>query len=308
MASPSKWLLVSALVLVGAVWLLVASAAGRPTAVSRAAACNPGSALPGKAALRLCAGLNLPTETLDVEDSSSGVVTLHSPFIGTDIKKPTLCGTSGCIYHHWNWGGEFLEEIVVSGCAANDETCKVDLNHSGFGAKWAIVTVSLDDNNQGNEVAFAVTGQSEPCRATSSARMGARRSESSAGGILFIGDGGSGCPKHSLALRLTGTGGNADTVQLVAWTFPYKCVGGGQTRTANGSPQDAGVINSAKGTFFIGMQTLNFFNAHIAGTVKLEKGQITTLRVNTAEIHFDRRPAGCPATVTLDGPIVLRKS
>ena len=160
-----------ATVFVGAAFL-VGAAAGWPLDASRSEACNPGGPLPGKAALRACAGLYSPKESLEYAGDSSGVVTLHSPFSGysttiaVNHKSNTECQHEGaaCVFHHWNWGGEFLGDIAVAGCGANDLTCKVDLNHLGFGARWATVTVMLDDNNQNNEVAFAVSTNAPPVK------------------------------------------------------------------------------------------------------------------------------------------------
>ena len=126
----ARRLVVHAAVIVGA-GCLVGAAAGRPVTASLSEACNFGGLLPGKAALRACAGLNSPKETLVVEYSKSGVFTLHSPFAGVDIKTPVGAG-----YNHWNWGGNYLGDTTNVGCGGNDLTCKVDMSAVGVGG-WS---------------------------------------------------------------------------------------------------------------------------------------------------------------------------
>jgi hypothetical protein len=127
------------------------------------------------------------------------------------------------------------------------------------------------------------------------------RSTSSAGGNVYIGDGGKSCPQHSLSLRLAG-----ENVQLLSWTFPYRCQGG-TSRNAKGGPGDSGPVDPRKGTFFIAMATAGIYQAHLSGLFKPGKNGVT-LVVDSAEIRFDHPPAGCPASVVLDGTIVLHKS
>lgn len=125
-----------------------------------------------------------------------------------------------------------------------------------------------------------------------------KRQTASAGGVYYIGEGGSGFCKHSFSLKLAG-----DTVYLAAWTFPYKCTGSSKlTRTATGEAGDSGVVSNSKGTFIIAM-SYRGFKAHIAGSVTG-----STITVTSAHIAFDNAPPGCPSEVNLNGTVTLKKS
>ena len=153
-----------------------------------------------------------------VEGSGGGAVTLHSPFSGysTTIavghKSNAECQHegAGCVFHHWNWGGQFLGEIAVAGCAVNDLTCKVDLTHNpyGFHANWAIVTVMLDDNNQGNLVAFVVTGQAPPPEKKTEASLSVTLTTSAQAGKFAVGD------TASVTAKVTAEGGSVSSIAL----------------------------------------------------------------------------------------------
>ena len=173
---------------------LIGGAAGRPANALAHASCNPADPLPSRAALRACVGFTLPKESVRIEEAANGVVTLHAPFdVSTTLavghKSNAECQHEGaaCVFHHWEWGGEFLEDIFVSGCAPNDPVCKVDLDHQGFGAKWAIVTVELDDNNLGNEVAFVVSSNAPPPEPKKEGSLAVALTTSATGGKLDLG-------------------------------------------------------------------------------------------------------------------------
>jgi hypothetical protein len=198
---------------VGAACLLVGTAAGRPVAASLSEACDPNGPAPGKAAARVCAGLTLPKETVEFAGAANGVVTLTSPFAGVDITHPVnhagACNVEGaaCVYHHWNWGGSLLEFLVVAGCGANDKTCKISLHHNGFNARWAIVTVQLDDNNQGNEVAIVVSTNAPPPK-TPDVSLSVALSSSAPSWKLAVG------ASANVTARVTAVGGSVGSIAL----------------------------------------------------------------------------------------------
>jgi hypothetical protein len=224
-------LLSFAAVSTAAACVLAGQAAGRPVVASLNPACtNFGSAPPSAAVLRTCAGLTTPKEKLELEGNKSGVVTLHSPF-SVDTKTAVACG-SNCIYHHWNWSGGFLGDIAVAGCAANDETCKVDLNKL-TGVDWTIVTVSLDDNNQGNMVAFVVSKSASPpkCPGGSTVNATMQRSAAATAGASPVTFQSSGSTKNLVRVLYTPCG--ASGTVTVSWLVRPQCEAGGEARTIN---------------------------------------------------------------------------
>ena len=234
------------------------------------------------------------------------------------------------LYAIWNSGKtgyELSGKVLATACSLTAPTCSsrpspapgVTVTASGVGGSSAMTndmgkySITLPEGKyevtpSGGDRSFAPTSRSIDLHADTSGvdfktcldAGGPTRSFASAGGVSFSGDGGNTCPKWSVTLLWTGP-----SMQLVTWTFPYKC--GDKTKlTATGGAGDSGVINNATGHFYIGMAKTNQFSAHISGSFKTSKGA-QTIVVDSAEVAFDSHPAGCPSGATLSGTLVLHK-